>query len=141
LKKNSFSSPRPELLSSLLDLEQRLIEDAVGAGVEIARFRQAAASKPADALKNLAKFGEDLAKTFNEVFGKNPFLTGASRPLGTLLFMEAALTFDSSLPASGLAAMMNITVIQSGKLSIDDMLGGKITDPIVMFEQPFVHPS
>jgi len=138
LRKRSVSSRVPEFLSTLLDLEQRLVENAIGAGVEIARFRETAATKPSAALENLAEFGEDLAKTFNQLLGGNPFLSGASRPLGTLLFMEAATTFDPFGVTGSLAAMLDITVIQSGKLTIDDMLAGKITDPIVLYQQPFV---
>jgi hypothetical protein len=138
LKRNSATSPTPEFLGGLLFLESQLIEHAVQTGVEMARFRKSATTKPADALAHLAKFGEDLTSTFNQVFGKNPFMSGASRPLGTLLFMEAAEVLDPSLAGAPLAALMDITVIKSGKLSIDDMLAGKITPELVLHEQPFV---
>jgi len=132
------SSPTPELLGSLLFLEAQLVRHAVDTGVEMARFRSSASDKPAEALEHLAKFGEDLSSTFNEVLGSHPFLTGASRPLGTLLFLEASSVFDPSLGSDGLTALMNITVVQSGQLSVDEMLGGKITDKIILHEQPFV---
>lgn len=132
------SSTRPELLSSLLDLEAGLVENAVRTGIEMARFRQSATTKPADALKHLAEFGEKLVGTFNDTLGSHPFLSGASRPLGTLLFLEAAAAFDSSATTAAVAALMNICVIQSSKLTVDEMLAGKITESIILHEQPFV---
>jgi len=139
LRRISATSPRPELLSSLLDLEQRLVENAVRTGVEMANFQQIAAEKPAEALKHLAEFGEDLASTFNRLLGGHPFMSGASRPLGSLLFLEAAKAFDRSLAGDSLAALMDITVIKSGKLSVDEMLDGKITEAMILHQQPFVH--
>jgi hypothetical protein len=79
-----------------------------------------------------------LTSTFNSGFAGNAFLSGAARPLGTLLFLEAARQFDPGLTDSKLAAMLDIKVIESGKLSIDDMLGGKITADLLLHEQPFV---
>lgn len=139
LKKVFFNSSVPERLGSLLFLEERLVENAVNAGVEMARFQKEAGQKPADALKHLARFGDELAAAFNESLGNNPFLSGASRPLATLLFMEAAAVFDPAVTGS-VSALMDVTVIRSGKLSVDDMLAGKIaTDPnLILYEQPFV---
>jgi hypothetical protein len=131
-------SNRPELLGSLLDLESQLVEKAVDTGREMARFREATTKKPTDALKNLAEFGEDLVNTFNGIFGSHPFMSGASRPLGTLLFLEAAAAFDPSAMTARVASLMNITVIQSGKLTIDELLDGKITEGVILHEQPFV---
>jgi hypothetical protein len=137
LHRFSASSTRPELLGSLLDLEARLVDSAVRAGSEIGQFRQKAGVKPADALKNLAQFGEALVDTFNGAIGNHPFLSGASKPLATLLFVEAARQFDPTLTGK-LAALMNVTVIKSGKLKVNEMLEDKITPDLVLFEQPFI---
>ena len=94
LRVQSSSATVPEMLGSLLSLESELIHDAVGAGVEIARFREAAAETPTEALEHLAKFGENLAGTFNEVLGSHPFMSGAARALSTLLFVEASTVFE-----------------------------------------------
>ena len=134
----SAASPVPELLGSLLLLEGTLIESAVRTGIEMARFREAAANTPARALEHLAEFGEDLTRTFNETLGRNPFLSGASRPLATLLFVEASTVFDSSVKHEPLAALMDIVVIKSGKLTTDEMLAGTITSELVLHEQRFV---
>jgi hypothetical protein len=40
---------------------------------------------------------------------------------------------------NGLDNGVHFTVIQNGKVSIDDMLAGKIRDEIVLSEQTFVH--
>jgi hypothetical protein len=139
LKRFSFSATIPELLGSLLFLEKRIVENAVDTGIEMARFQKDASQKPAEALAHLARFGEELAATFNETLGRHPFLSGASRPLATLLFMEAASIFDATVTGN-ISAMMNITVIRSGKLSVDDMLAGQIatTPDMILYEQPFV---
>jgi hypothetical protein len=140
LKRFSASSPVPELLGSLLFLEARLVNTAVNAGAEMGRFLGQAGQKPADALNHLAAFGEDLAKAFNQTLGNQPFLSGASRPLATLLFVEAARAFDQTL-TDGVSALMEITVVRSGKLSVDDLLAGKLADEPkenILYEQPFV---
>lgn len=138
LQRLSPGSIRPELLSGLLDLEWSLVDSAVSTGIEMARFRQAATTKPADALKHLAQFGEKLVDTFNKTLGDHPFLSGASRPLGTLLFLEATAAFDSAATTAAVAALMNIRVVQSGKFTIDEMLAGKITENSILHEQRFV---
>jgi hypothetical protein len=138
LRKNSASSTRPELLASLVDVEARLVQNAAAAGLKMAQFRVNSAKEPAKALQKLAEFGEDLTSTFNSQFAGSPFLAGAARPLGTLLFAEAARAFEPALANDKLTAMLNIKVIQSGKLSIDDMLAGKITPQLLLHEQPFV---
>jgi hypothetical protein len=126
------------LLANLVDVEARLVHNAVGAGLKMAQFRKNSAKEPARALQKLAEFGEDLTSTFNSQFAGSPFLSAAARPLGTLLFVEAARAFDPVLANGRLAAMLNIKVIQSGKLSINDMLAGKITSQLLLHEQPFV---
>jgi hypothetical protein len=139
LHRISAGSPIPELLGSLLFLEARLVDAAVKAGLEMARFRNAAGEKPADALKQLAGFGKDLASAFNQTFGKDPFLAGASRPLATLLFMEAARVFDPTV-TGGVAALMDVKVIRSGKLTVGEMLNDGIAakPELILYEQPFV---
>jgi hypothetical protein len=138
LRVHSAGSTVPEVIGSLLLLEDELIHDAVRTGIEMARFRETAAEKPTDAAKHLAQFGEDLASTFNEILGNNPFLSGAARALATLLFVEASAVFDATLQHRTLAALMNIVVVKSGKLSVDEMLAGTITDDVILHEQRFV---
>ena len=138
LKVHSAAATVPEMLGSLLVLEAELIDDAVGAGIEMGRFREAAAETPSEALEHLAKFGERLASTFNEALGRHPFLSGAARALATLLFVEAAAVFDPALRSRALIAAMDIVVMKSGKLKIEEMLAGKITDDLILHEQRFV---
>ena len=138
LKVHSAAATVPEMLGSLLALEAELVDDAVGAGIEMGRFREAAADTPSEALEHLARFGERLANTFNEALGHHPFLSGAARALATLLFVEAASVFDPALRNRALTAAMDIVVMKSGKLEIDEMLAGKITDDLILHEQRFV---
>jgi len=138
LKPRFAGSSLPEQLVSLLTLESSLVRNAAKTGVEMARFRESAQTKPGKALEHLAKFGGDLANAFQHAFGSHPHMNGASRPLATLLFMEAARVFDDALDGSGVAARVRTTVIQSDKLSIDQMLTGKITPDIILHDQVFV---
>ena len=138
LKVHSAAATVPEMLGSLLTLEAELIDDAVSAGIEMGRFRAAAAETPSEALEHLAKFGDRLASTFNEALGRHPFLSGAARALATLLFVEAAAVFDPALRNRALIAAMDIVVMKSGKLKIEEMLAGKITDDLILHEQRFV---
>ena len=129
----------PALLGPLLYLEARLVDSAVS-GTQMAQFLNTAGQNPTDALKHLACFGESLVGTFNERFGKNPFLSGAARPLATLLYVEAASAFDPDV-ARAVTARLNITVVRSGKLTAEDMLAGKIAGlpkEDILYEQPFV---
>ncbi len=129
---------RRVFLTSLLNVEAMLIESAAKSGLEFANFRERGAREPAKALAKLAEFGETLTSTFNSNFAGDVFLSEAARPLGTLLFLQAARAFDPKLANIPIPAMLNIKVIKSGMLSVDDMLAGKITDEMVLFEQPFV---
>ena len=138
LRRQAAGSPRPEFLGSLLDVEERLIENAIAAGIEMARFRELAPDQPARALQKLAEFGEDITRTFNSEFAHNPFLSDAARPLGTVFFLQAARAFDPALPSNGTAALLNITVIKSGQASIEDMLKNDFDRKGILFEQPFV---
>lgn len=138
LRREAASSPVPERLGSLLFLEAQLVDNAVRIGTEMARFRQAAGVRPAEALKHLAAFGEAMAGTFNRTLGSHPFLSGASRPLGTLLFLEACTQFDPDLAQTAPAAMLDIKVVQSGKLSIETLLAGAVPAEIVLHEQRFI---
>ncbi len=139
LKKHSAAARLPEFLSSLLQMELQLVTNAVDAGVAMAEFRTLGTESPAEALKKLARFGEELATAFNETIGDNPFLSGAARPLSTLLFMEAAKVFDRSIMGT-VTAQLDVKVIKSGQLSVEEMLAGKIDakPELILFEQPFV---
>jgi hypothetical protein len=128
----------PEQLGALLALEDALVTNAVRSGVEMGRFRESAAEAPAEAIEHLARFGEDLARTFNSALAQNPFLSGAARALGTVLFVEASAVFDPAVKARPPAALLDITVVKSGVLSVDEMLTGKVTDDLVLYEQRFV---
>ena len=142
LKKTFQNDLVPQLLGGLLFLEAELVDNAARIGMEMASFQDEATTHPAEALQHLAEFGEKLANTFNQVFSGRTFMSGAAQALGTLMFMEAAAVLDEFNPSGArgsVAAMMRLTVIQSGKASIEDMLAGKIRDEIVLSEQTFVH--
>ncbi len=98
------------------------------AAVEIGKFVND--PKPEQALSRMAKFGADITKTFNDriqsVCGGD-----ALRPLGSVLFIEAALALSGNeLGSSQATAMLQLTVVKDAALKADstfhmtDYLGG-----------------
>ena len=133
-----MGSPLPEFLGSLLSLEAQLIDSPVRSALAIAAFRAAAGARPEEALQHLAEFGEALSRTFNTAIGSHPLLSAAARPLASLLFVEASQVFDPSLAGQRLAALMEISVVKSGKVTLDQMLAGDIKDEDILHSQRFV---
>ncbi len=87
----SYGGPNlPHLRQLLLRLENRVIRNAVGAGVEMANFVEQGGRDPEEALESLSKFGLELTSTFNEkltaVYCPNQNL----RNLSLMVFLEAS---------------------------------------------------
>jgi len=98
-------------LISLLNVESRLVNGAAAAGAKMAVFQSQAATKPEQAIAALADFAAALSSVFNElawsIYGKD-----ALRPLGTLLFTEAATALDPTLAASRTSALLRIAILK-----------------------------
>lgn len=100
-------------LKALLNFESKAINGAVKAGQAIAAFKLKSPDKPAEAIEALAAFGASVTKTFNSSLSS---LHGGdkSRPIGTLLFIEAAKALDPALvttPDADPAALLELIVL------------------------------
>ena len=100
-------------LRSLLSTEKAIIQSAYDAGGKMAKFRADRSTKPSEAVKALAQFGSKLTQAFNENMD-DIYSRGALRPLGTLLFIEAAraLAAGASAENGKPSAMFSLSVLK-----------------------------
>jgi hypothetical protein len=101
------------LLRSLLFMESRIVRGAYEAGLKMGDFRRKAKEKPSEALIALAGFGAQLTGAFNKNF-RSVYGAGALRPLGAMMFAEAALALDPSLAGTKPKAMLAMTLLKPG---------------------------
>ncbi len=128
-------------LKALLNFESKVISGAVKAGKAIAEFKEKSPDKPAEAIEALAQFGADVTKTFNSSLSK---LHGGdkSRPMATLLFIEAAKAFNPALAtATGNdpAALLELIVLTKNsafKSNMTSYLTGTLPDKADVLVQP-----
>ena len=110
-RQNAFTTDgqvRPQL-ASLLIVESQLVDNAAEVGAEVNQVLDAAPNQPQQAVAALADYTAKLTNTFNEkvwsIYGK-----GAVRPLGTILFAEAAKAFaDVAVDSS---ALLRLAVVK-----------------------------
>ena len=98
------------LFQSLLRVERRMVTQAREAGLDMATFNEEQLRDAAKARKALAEFGAGVTATFNAEL-KNIALGDALRPLGALMFIEAAKVFDPSL-AARTSALFTLTDVR-----------------------------
>ena len=99
-------------LESLLRMEAGIIAAAKSAGLQMAAFRARKFDDPEGAIEALARFGSDITRAFNSRVG-GIYGGAALRPLGTMVFVEAARAFlpaDAEPPAT--SAMFELTVVR-----------------------------
>jgi hypothetical protein len=77
---------------SLFFVEAEIVDGAWKAGRDMAEFIRKSKNKPTEAVKRLTEFGSGITEAFNKDF-RSIYGGDAVRPLGTLLFLEAALAF------------------------------------------------
>jgi len=88
------------------------VEQARGAGLKMASFRNNQFSNPERARKDLAKFGQKLSEDFNSDL--STFAVGnALMPLGTTIYAAAANAFNPGTSASA-AAMFTVQLLKPG---------------------------
>ncbi len=96
---------------SLFYTEAVIIEQARDAGVALARFLREADVNPSRAVRRLAEFGEAITKAFNQhlapLYGDT-----ALRPLGTVLFLEAAQAFEDNAKMQPPKAILQVAVLK-----------------------------
>jgi hypothetical protein len=110
LRARALAANMQPFLFSLLNVESRMVNGAAAAGAKMAAFQSQAASHPEQAVAALAEFTGALASVFNElvwsIYGKD-----ALRPLGTLLFTEAAAAIDPTLGGQ-ISALLRIAILK-----------------------------
>jgi hypothetical protein len=112
------------LLKSLLAVEVEVIKGARDAGLALAKFLSGAKSKPTEAVKALAEFGEKLTDTFNNKID-SVYQGEALRPLGTMAFLEAARALNPAA-GEGASAMLDLIVLkQASQFPPGDFLRSK----------------
>ncbi len=113
-------------LHKLLRVESMTARLARAAGVNMARFKKSATVEPTEARVFLEEFGAKFTDAFNvELSGLHGGFK--SRPLGTLLLIEAALALDPSLSADDVkmnAILELIVLTAAAKFKPADYLDG-----------------
>lgn len=99
------------LFYHLFYTENAIIDGAYHAARNLVKFLESADKKPSEAVKELTQFGAEITETFNKHIKTN-FGGDALRPLGTLIFTEAARAFDQNIVDSGVRAMLDLIVLK-----------------------------
>jgi hypothetical protein len=115
------------LLKSLLIAESAIINSACdAAGLIHDEFLPAASSSPTEAIKAFAEFGSKVTAAFNSKIG-NVFVGDALRPLGSMIFIEAARALDPSLGDIEPSAMLDMIVVkQQSQFVMPKFLEGEV---------------
>jgi hypothetical protein len=98
-----------EDLRNLLIVERMVVREARQAGIKIAAFLRAEDSRQARLA--LADYGATVTEAFNSTIG-GLFSAGELRPLGTLVFLEAARSFAPELAGGRPNAMLELTILK-----------------------------
>jgi hypothetical protein len=110
LRPMSASSRCPAQLGALLRFERMAVEAARDAGLAAAAFCAAAGRKQlTKALEELGRFGSELTSAFHHDIAPL-YGGGAVRALGTMLFIEAAMSLSPAAEAPKPSAMLTLTV-------------------------------
>jgi hypothetical protein len=101
-----------KLLDFIFPVESHLVEQARGAGLQMASSRENNFSNPERARQNMAKFGQKLSEDFNTSL--KVFAVGtALLPLGTAIYTAAVGALDPNAATQG-AAMLTIQTLKAG---------------------------
>ena len=98
---------------SLFFMEAEITDGAWKAGRDMAEFVRKSKNKPSEAVKRLAEFGAGITESFNKDF-RNVYGGDAIRPLGTLLFVEAAMAFLPLETNTKASALLDLVVLRQG---------------------------
>lgn len=98
-------------LGALLRLEDIIANGAAASLKEIQGFREQQAAVPSKAIERLAEFGAEITRTYHERLSSR-YGTEALRPLGSMLYLEAARTLDPELASTRPSAMLSLTVLK-----------------------------
>jgi hypothetical protein len=103
-------------------------------------FLPVASSSPTEAIKAFAEFGSKVTAAFNSKIG-NVFVGDALRPLGSMIFIEAARALDPSLGDIEPTAMLDLVVVkQQSQFSMPKFLEGEMPgEGDVVIQQRFTN--
>lgn len=126
-----------EDLRNLLIVERMVVREARAAGIRIASFLRADDSR--QARTELAAYGARVTAAFNSTIG-GLFSAGVLRPLGTLVFLEAARSFAPELAGSRPSALLELTILkaESGAAMASFIGGDDPADADVVRRERFV---
>ncbi len=108
---NSLSKRNEMHFHSLFFVEATIIEKAYEAGQAMAKFLEKSSTEPSKAVKLLTDFGSALTQAFNKDF-TSIYGDSAIRPLGTMLFLEAAQAFLPANAKKDPSTLLNLTVLK-----------------------------
>ena len=112
-------------LESLLRMESNIVAAAHHAGLQMAAFRERQWDDPEGAVEALAKFGSSITDAFNHKV-KSIYGGAALRPLGTMVFVEAARAFLPPAVHPPTSALLELTVLKEGAaFDLSTFLDGK----------------
>jgi hypothetical protein len=129
LMQKCISDPGATLLKSLLFVEAQIIREATEAGVSLAGFLRKPEATPDQLLELLTRFGSRATEAFHaqlaSVYGGD-----AIRPLGTMLFVEAAAALKPEAQTSDASATLELIVVRKDSVfPLASYLGGEIPPP------------
>ncbi|NIR53097.1 hypothetical protein GWO43_31090 [candidate division KSB1 bacterium] len=96
---------------SLFLVESEIVHGAHDAGLKLAKFAKKASSEPSEAVKVLADFGANITETFNKSV-RSIYGGDAVRPLGTMMFAEAAFALNPQVSLSDANAMLDLIILK-----------------------------
>jgi hypothetical protein len=133
----------PRTLSALLLFEYDLVRVIAKTGVQMAQFQAIAKARPADAVKNLAAFGDAFVQTFNHHLGGNLIAGPYLRLLGSALLLEAGRGLSRSAGLDGPAkAVFRLTILGNTLgLTLDDLLANNLRQAKVLIRETLVTAS
>jgi len=108
---NAKTSDGLRVVNYFLRFESKFVDAVQNAAVTLAKFQVQAPNNPDQARVTLSKFGSDITDIFNDGIG-GVYGGDKSRPLSTLLFVEAARELDPTLADVTPNAMLEIIVLK-----------------------------
>jgi hypothetical protein len=141
LQNEATQGTNDALLRSLLFVEADIVRGAYNAALKLATdFVPNAGSEPSEAIDALSEFGAEITDTFNNSL-KSLFGGDLIRPLGSMVFIEAATAFDPTLGVVSPVATMDLMVVkQQSQFQLPTFLSGETPDSSdLIIQQRFVN--
>jgi hypothetical protein len=113
----------------LLALASKIAHGAEDALKDLSDFEAQAATRPSKAIARLAAFGAEVVGTFNKDLS-SAYGGDLLRPLGSMIFLEAAAVLDPSIAGLKPNALLAMTVLKEQRaFKMEDFLQNKRPQP------------